>query len=89
MPDWSTSEYAEILTRYDMSGNFKYGFRATRGFKAEPRFTDDRMCLELTGFEVDVIEEVGYLWDPHYPEYYSVWIWLFSMLSVRRWKHMP
>lgn len=80
MPDWSTSDFAEILTRYDLSDIFKYGFQAARRSKAEPRFNNDRMCLELSGFEVDIIEEVGYLWDPRYAEYYSLWVWLFSML---------
>ena len=56
VPDWSISNFTEILTQYDWSDNFRYRFQAARGSKAEPRFTDDRMCLEPSGFVVDIIE---------------------------------
>jgi hypothetical protein len=81
VPDWSDQgDTSLMLTRYSWTGDCSYRFHAARGSKAEPRFTDNGMCLQLSGFVHDVIEEVGYLCERRDQEYSSIITGLFTKI---------
>jgi hypothetical protein len=76
VPDWSICDEADILTRYDTTDDFKYKFQAGLGSRADLNFGNEGNWLKIFGFEVDKIDEVGYLWEPRHQEHSSTWSWL-------------